>query len=300
MYGKNMEPCVWKSVSLVYFTGTGGTGRAALCLVKSLEKRDVKVNITELTRGKYNSDADDDLLILLFPVHAANAPLPVYEWIESAAVINNKPAVVISVSGGGEISPNTACRSGCIKRLEKKGYEVIYESMLIMPSNWIVPTPDGISARLLKILPVKIDGILNDIFSGIRYRSRPIFIDKILSTVFELEKMGAKTFGRKIRSNSNCTGCGWCERNCPRENIKLINGRPVFDSYCVMCLRCIYGCPYKALKPGMLKFIHIKNGIVIQDIEKRMESIIPQPVDESAKGYLWKGVREYLKDYNIQ
>ena len=289
-----MKPSDWKSARLVYFTGTGGTGRAALCLMKSLEKRGIKVNITELTRGTYNSSSDADLLIVLFPVHAANAPLPVYEWIESVSVVNKKPAVVISVSGGGEISPNTACRSGCIKRLEKKGYEVIYENMLIMPSNWIVPTPDGISARLLKILPVKIDSILNDIFSGIRYRSSPKFIDRILSKVFELKKMGAKTFGRKINSNSNCTGCGWCEINCPRENIKLINGRPVFDIYCVMCLRCIYCCPYNALKPGMLKCISI------EDIEKRMEGVLPPSVDESAKGYLWKGVREYLKDYDIQ
>lgn len=294
-----MKQVNFARVKLVYFTGTGGTKRVADYFEKSLTHLGVEVNKTEIRKGTYYSNDKEDLLILLFAVHAANAPLPVYEWIDAISNVNSIPAVVIAVSGGGEITPNTACRLSSIKRLERKGYKVVYENMLIMPSNWIVPTADGLSIRLLKILPVKIDNMIKDIFSGTINRIKPKFIDRIISRLGELEKIGARSFGRRIKVNSCCTGCGWCERSCPRENIKLLNNIPVFNSDCVICLRCIYGCPHNAIKPGMLKFLYIKDGYNLEAIEERMDGVSLQPVEELAKGYLWKGVREYLNKYDI-
>lgn len=62
-------------------------------------------------------------------------------------------------------------------------------------------------------------------------------------------------------------------------------------------MRCIYGCPNNALAAGIFKFIILKDGYNLKDIEKRIEGIHQKPIEDLAKGYLWKGVKEYLLEH---
>ncbi|HEY5576527.1 MAG TPA: hypothetical protein VIK34_07405 [Clostridiaceae bacterium] len=66
----------------------------------------------------------------------------------------------------------------------------------------------------------------------------------------------------------------------------------------MMCLKCIYGCPRNALKPGICKFAVFKDGYNLCEIEKRVkvEGKSKLGIEELARGYLWKGVREYILD----
>jgi ferredoxin len=283
-------------VKIAYFSGTGNTARVADALERESAGRGVSVIKSEIRAGNLPSGENEDLLILLFAVHAFNAPGIVYKWIDSISNNNNVvvPAAVISVSGGGEMTPNTACRVSSIRKLEKKHYTVVYEKMVVMPSNWVVKTDDGLAIRLLGVLPSKVESIADDLLAGVVRRTRPKFIDRIFSRLGEMEKTGTTFFGKKIRVNENCNGCGWCEKKCPANNISMLNNRPVFGRECLLCLKCIYGCPSKALKAGAFKFIILKEGYDLKAIEKRMEGISPVPVETLAKGFLWKGVKEYL------
>jgi ferredoxin len=282
-------------VKVAYFSGTGSTALVADTLEKEFTGRGLSVTKSEIRAGNFPSDDKEDLLILLFTVHAFNAPGIVYKWIGSLP--NNKrpiPVAVISVSGGGEMTPNTACRVSSIRKLEKKNYKVVYEKMVVMPSNWVVKTDDGLAIRLLEILPLKVGRIADDLQAGVVRRTRPKFLDRIFSRTGEMEKAGAKFFGQKIRVNENCNGCGWCARKCTANNISMLDNRPTFGRECFLCLRCIYGCPNKALMAGTFKFIILKDGYDLKDVEKRMKGIKPAPVEDLAKGYIWKGVRKYL------
>jgi ferredoxin len=281
-------------IKIIFFSGTGSTAIVADTFEKSLRDHGKTVMKHELNKRNLPAKDDEDMAIFIYPVHACNAPEPVYEYINAISTVDKVQAVVISVSGGGEIIPNTASRLHCIKRLEKKGYDVIYEKMIVMPSNWMVATVDGLAIRLLEILPSKVEKIVSDLFSGVRRRTKPDFINRLLSDMGELEKYFSGYFGKKIEANENCNGCGWCEKACPRINITLNNGRPNFNNTCVLCLRCIYGCPQKALMPGIGKFIIIKQGYSLSVIGKQTGKDKLDSVEELAKGYLWKGVKEYL------
>lgn len=283
-------------VKIVYFSGTGSTALVADTLERKLTERGLSVIKSEIRAGTFPLDNKEDLLVLLFAVHAFNAPGIVYGWIDSLPGNKNRsvPAALISVSGGGEMTPNTACRLSSIRKLEKKSYTVVYEQMIVMPSNWIVKTDDGLAIRLLEILPSKVESIADDLLAGVVRRTRPKFIDRMFSRAGEIEKTGAKFFGQKIRVNEKCNGCGWCMKKCPANNISMSKNRPIFGSECFLCLRCIYGCPENALTSSTFKFIILKDGYDLKDIEKRMKGIKPAPVENLAKGYLWKGVREYL------
>ena len=53
--------------------------------------------------------------------------------------------------------------------------------MVVMPSNWIVKTDDGLAIRLLEILPLKVEHIADDLQAGIVRRTRPKLLDRIFS-----------------------------------------------------------------------------------------------------------------------
>lgn len=283
-----------KRVKIVYYSGTGGTTRVAECFKSTFENSGYEVFTQQLKKNINDLKDEHELLVLMFAVHACNAPEAVYKWIENLEKVKNIPAVVISVSGGGEAIPNNACRASSITRLEGKGYQVIYEKMLVMPSNWIVATKLPLARMLLEVLPLKVQGIVEDIENGIIQRTKPYLIDRFFSYIGELEKYGAKIFGKRIRFTEACTGCGWCSSNCPAGNITLESGKPKFSNKCHLCLNCIYGCPNKALKPGIGRFVVIKEGYDLKAIENMGEIKEPIDVECLAKGYIWSGIRKYL------
>ena len=291
-----------RQIKLVYFSGTGGTARIANYIEQSLESHGMKVKkesldvkeIGGLASEFVKDHEDEDLLIIVYAVHAFDAPEPVYNWIQKNKSGNNIPVAIISVSGGGEVWPNTACRSSCISSLKRKGFIIFYERMIVMPSNFMYSTKEQLAIRLLKILPSKLDNIVTEILSGVVRRSKPQISAKFISLIFKLEKPCAKIFAKGLKVSKTCTGCGWCARNCPRMNIEIKNCRPSFGWKCIICLRCIYGCPQKSIFTRVFSFIVVKEGYDLKKLEERMDSIDLEPIEKHATGYLYAGVRDYL------
>lgn len=283
-----------KKIKIVYYSGTGSTAIVADHFYKIFQKKDIATTKYSLKAGTMPNEEDEDLLLVIYTVHALNAPEPVYKWIGELSKTNKAKAAVISVSGGGEVSPNTACRVECIKRLQAKGYEVFYERMLVMPSNWIVATKEPLAVKLLEVLPQRAEKIVEDLLAGKTHKMTPKFIDRMLSKLSELEKTQSKFFGKKISKSEKCNKCGWCSTHCPAGNIKMEADGPVFQNKCHMCLNCIYGCPQKALQPGIGKFVVIKEGYNLKELEKKVPYPEPVDVENLAKGYVWKGVKNYL------
>ena len=274
---------------MVYFSGTGCTARAADAVEAALVSRGVNVNKQEIHHNHVIKNGDEDLLVLLFAVHAMNAPEPVYRWLKSMKNIQGIPAAVLSVSGGGEVFPNKACRISSIRRLKKKGYDVTYEDMLVMPSNMNPATPDCLAVRLVEVLPQKADKIADDLTAGVKRRTKPGLLNRAMSVLCEIEKLGAHFFGKLWYADEACTGCGWCARQCPSGNISMETVKPVFDGKCVMCFRCVYGCPVGAIKPKHMGFVLNKNGFDM----KRYDTLAAAE-DDRAESLAWKGVTRYL------
>ncbi len=278
-----------KNALVVYFSGTGGTARAADAVAAALVSRGVSVNKQEIHHSNVIENGGEDLLVLLFAVHAMNAPEPVYRWLTSMKSVQGTPAAVLSVSGGGEVFPNKACRVSSIKRLKKKGYDVIYEDMLVMPSNMNPATPDDLAVKLVQVLPQKAQKIADDLLAGVKRRTKPGLVNRSVSVLCEMEKFGAHQFGKGLFANEKCTGCGWCARQCPSGNISMAGKAPVFNGKCVMCFRCVYGCREQAIKAKFMKSFLNQNGFDI----KRFDTV--QAADEvKPSGVAWKGVSKYL------
>jgi len=290
------------SVRLVYFSGTGGTKRIAVAFEKELKGRGLDVllkNLGESLQEKKDAPAEQgnrvmDLNILLYPVYAMDAPRPVYDWIQSVTgqEIGEKIAV-LSVSGGGEMWPNTGCRSDCCKALEDRGFQIVYDRMLCMPANVLIEYSDHLVMRLINVIPEKVSRITDQLLAGRmrRTRSEKGFFCKKLSRA---ERENSFKFAQKFEIADECTSCGWCEQNCPTKNIEIpaSESKPRFKDCCVICMRCIYGCPAGAIRVKG-KFV-LKNGYDLDVVERQMKDVELEPVEKWCKGWLYKGVRNYL------
>ena len=71
---------------------------------------------------------------------------------------------------------------------------------------------------------------------------------------FELMSRGmSKTHAKRaatFKASESCIGCGTCAKLCPRQNIRMVGGRPEFGVNCIGCLSCVQYCPKGAIDIG--------------------------------------------------
>ena len=74
--------------------------------------------------------------------------------------------------------------------------------------------------------------------------------------VFALESKGFSGMhaarSKKFAAGDACIGCGTCEKICPRQNIRLVGGKPRFGTDCIGCLSCVQFCPKGAINVGRI------------------------------------------------
>ena len=250
-----------KNIRIDYYTGTGGSEMVAKLLADKLKNDSQNVEINKIYRNNINDVQiiEYDYYILIFPVHSFCAPRPIYEWVKHLSGNHCKTAI-ISVSGGGNIISNSACRCKTVKLLKKSGFNVIYEDMVRMPNNWMKAPKERKYTRILSNLPKRIDGIAQSVISEKRGKKIIYWIDYLISALGELEKKGAHKFGNGIKVWETCTGCGLCAKNCCSSNIQIVKSQIKFGNQCDMCLGCVYNCPKKALQPTWGALQVDKNG----------------------------------------
>ncbi len=252
-----------------YYTGTGGSQYIAEQLAERFRSLGKEVRVRRIVRKHIEPQSLENVgcYILIFAVHAFNAPKPVGEWVRALRG-NNTPVAIISVSGAGEVITNTACRRRTRLLLKKRGFSFQYENMVQMPNSWIaVPKKQRLFSMINK-MPAKIEEIFNDIVQKRKKRNKTYWFDIFLSALAVNEQKVTPKFGEKIVASSQCVQCGLCVNNCCSSNITFYKTRVAFSNQCEMCLGCIYGCPQKALTATYGAFQVAKEGYDIKKMIK--------------------------------
>lgn len=74
-----------------------------------------------------------------------------------------------------------------------------------------------------------------------------IFEYYLLFFVYKLAIWHFRGAKRGFKTNRKCTLCGFCEKICPVDNIK-VGDKVIWDDHCEGCLRCINYCPFEAIE----------------------------------------------------
>lgn len=48
--------------------------------------------------------------------------------------------------------------------------------------------------------------------------------------------------------DEGCISCGICSKVCPVENIRMVDGHPVWGKQCIHCMACVHACPQKVIQ----------------------------------------------------
>lgn len=283
-----------KRLILAYFSGTGCTKAVCDCFEEQLLMLGIDCIKINIVTCKQIDDGEADILIIFSPVYAFRLASITEKWVKNLPRVKNKSSIIISVSGGWEISPNTACRVQCKRLLKRKGYNLLYEKMIVMPSNFAIQAEQNLNFSLLTVLPYKVKNIILDILSGKKRITSPKFQDRFFAVIGKAERLGARFFGAFIRASQNCNKCGLCIRNCPQKNVRMANRLPKFGIHCMWCLKCIYNCPCKALSPRILKFSVLKSGFDLRKMSEKAMEESGKTEYRHYKNILWQGVIDYL------
>lgn len=92
-----------------------------------------------------------------------------------------------------------------------------------------------------------------EILSLTPHKLKKIPFGHLIAFLFRIEHHAMKVNGRFFKVDmEKCVNCGLCIKNCPEENVKIVDGKFVFGGDCACCVRCSFNCPKDAFDIALL------------------------------------------------
>ncbi len=234
---------------VIYFTGTGNSKYLAGLLAKKLS--DTLVDSAEFIKsGHYPSFESEKPYIFVAPTYAWRLPKAFIKWLGRCRFEGNK-SVYFIMNCGSEIG---AAEKYTIKLSKQLSFSYMGTAEIVMPENYLVmfdPPPEDRDLGTIENAESKCEEIAKKILSNST-------LDKVKTTLigYVLSGMVNNCFyrfyvgARKFYAEDTCISCGKCSEKCMLNNIRIIDGRPVWGTECTHCMACISNCPAKAIEYG--------------------------------------------------
>ncbi|WP_446898200.1 EFR1 family ferrodoxin [Clostridium sp. LBM24168] len=238
---------------LYYFSGTGNTKWVADKFRDNFKTYGVDlklVNIEDEDKIQSECFKKNDFIIVGSPVHAEFPPKIVCDFLDKIKPQHRKIKAIVYSTQATKSSSAPCFMSKCIK---KKGYEISIQIYIKMPNNYYFsagkePDKNNIES-LLSEAETKISYVVKNFMNNkILIESNNeirVYFSKFFNKVF---RRTIPKLSKNISSTEQCGKCGICLMNCPKNNITFENGRAVFNSKCILCMRCIHICPINAIR----------------------------------------------------
>lgn len=254
-----------KKLGIYYFSGTGNTELAANLAADEFRSLGWEVSLMrmeDINKGKVELVVEQfDLIGLGCQVIGYGIPGIVRKFVKALPLSADSKKVFIFRTCGGVAPINYNVSKRLIRILDRKRYDVCYERLFSIGSNWIFKFDDEIMRQLYEATKRKIGIMCNEIVGGKRHFYSTKAGLRIRMGIIAALSAGIFPFlGKDAIVEKSCTQCGLCVKNCPAGNIRLENGKVSFHTSCSACLRCVYSCPNKSIRFRLLKFVTIPNG----------------------------------------
>lgn len=258
-------------MKIIYFSPTGNVRYLADQLGKELGLSEgAVVSMESYSAGDIAAGGfiDNQYTIVMYPIHAFNAPVYVKKLIKMLPSGNGQKIALLAC-GCVKADINSAATFDVRKMLLKKGYSITFERLFAMPLTIVTSFPEKLCKKLITDAGKDIQETARIIRENTEVLLKPKLSARILRKISIIERAGARMLGLELYANKQCTSCGICVKNCPAGNIRFNKkNKPRFGFKCYMCLRCVYDCPEKAIKPRISRFVLIKGGY---DINRYIE-----------------------------
>jgi ferredoxin len=189
-------------------------------------------------------------------------PVPVRLFLERVEVNTGAYLFAVGTRAG------TICRGfkKADRILARRGRALDAHFLVTMPNNdpklgsYEQPTARTFSA-LEAVLPARLDGIAAVVRArgalreqdteGVSFGLSPL-VDRFMEglVLFGMAFVSRVGVNNYFYADSKCNGCGTCQKVCPSEKVRLVEGRPTWQrsARCYFCYACLNYCPQEAVQ----------------------------------------------------
>jgi len=234
------------ATTIYFYTGTGNSLWAAKKLSAALGE----TQLTPISRT-----TDEKIIALsenvgfVFPVHIWGVPPPVVNFIKRVEADPTKYYFAMAVHAGQVAASLLQLR----KLLNQKDLKLSLGFSLCMPNNYIplgsAPPPNQ-QKKLFDAATLKIKRVSTLIQKKqeITPERGPSWQNLLFTFLYNKTYSKVPKMDKPFKVDPHCTGCEICSKICPAQNIKLVNGKPLWQHRCEQCFACIHWCPENAIQ----------------------------------------------------
>lgn len=234
---------------ILYFTGTGNSEYVAKKIGDYLN--DEVLNLFDKIRNMdFDAMTSEKPWVIVAPTYAWQLPHIVRDWLYETKLEGNKKIYFVLTCGARIGNAGQYAEELC----DEIGMQYMGVAPILMPENYIALFDAPDKQEIVKIVKkaqasIRVTAqiieaeVYNDIY-------RPGVLDKLLSGAVNKGFYRFYISAKKFYAKDTCISCGKCEQVCPYDNIKLIDGKPVWGEACTHCMACICHCPKEAIEYG--------------------------------------------------
>ena len=232
---------------VLYFSGTGNSRYVAKKIAEISDDEIVSIG-QKIKEHDYSSVKSEKPFVFVGPVYAGRLPRIMDDYIRKTTFIGEKKVYFI-----GTCAATPWVTVQYVEKLcSEKNFSLLGFQSVVMPQGYLAgggTQPKAVNDKVLAEAEPKIAAIAKTILDKqILPKEQPgkAIMSKVLNPIMYSMMISAKGF----RVTEKCNGCGKCEQRCPLNNVKLVDGKPVWGKDCTHCMACISGCPREAVEYG--------------------------------------------------
>lgn len=237
---------------ILFFSGSGNSEYIAKYLADQLNDETINLGLY-LKENKKLEVSSDKPYVIVSPVYVSVLPLVIERQLLTANLKGNKNIYfIMTCAGSGSSAAPVSAKRLC----KKMNLCLMGVRHLSMPQNYLMyfktqskEENDKKFDEALKNLPEICSAIKNE--QKIEFHN-PSIVHRIMAAkpmIILFEKMLYGT--KKFKVTDKCVSCGLCEKLCPQNIIKMVDGNPKWSKKrCLHCTSCINSCPKHAIEFG--------------------------------------------------
>lgn len=236
---------------IIYFSGTGNTKYIAEVINKELTMNNHQTSIYSMEDNPNIPNDSYDFLVLGVPKYCEYLPMFFVDYIKKAIPKNSTPTkTLLFCTAGGNLKTGYKALEDI---LNEKNHFIVISKSLRMPNNYFIggifkPKSEEKNNKYIET-STKIAKELAQDFINENYHKESIgkFRERLLKSLAVKFKEQVSKTAENFTISQSCTKCELCVKNCPTNNISLVNDTINFHNKCISCLRCINICPFNSI-----------------------------------------------------
>ncbi len=251
---------------IVYFSGTGNSRYVAEALAIRLGDKLISAN--EYIKERKDAElSSETAYVFVAPTYSWRIPRVFSDFIENGNFGACSTAYFVMTCGDDIGSAGVYLKELCTR----KGFTYKGVIGVQMPENYVAifkVTEKAEAEQMISAADRRIKQISGFISRGNDFPAEKLsflagFKSRTINPIFYKRFVKSKDFW----VTDKCISCGRCEQLCPLNNVRLVDGLPIYGENCTHCMACICGCPteaieYKKRTVGKLRYYNSKSPVI--------------------------------------